>query len=93
MLACPPVKSDDACHKVCFLGCGLVSLKKSGCLASCNKNGPFVMEIEVMLAALAAASAKCSRSYNNITTTEEQRELPLHPKSPVYHLGNLPSKP
>lgn len=36
MVACPPVKSDVACHKVCFLGCGLVSLKKSGCLANCT---------------------------------------------------------
>lgn len=34
MVACPPVKSDVACHKVCFLGCGLISLKNKGLLAS-----------------------------------------------------------
>lgn len=33
-LAWPSVKSDVACHKVCFLGCGLVSLKNNGRLAS-----------------------------------------------------------
>ena len=36
-LACPPVKSAVVCHKVCFLGCGGVSLKKRGCLANCTK--------------------------------------------------------
>jgi len=36
MLACPPVKSVVDCHNVCFLGWGLVSRKKSGCLATCN---------------------------------------------------------
>lgn len=30
MLACPPVKSVVACHNVCFLGCGFVSLKNNG---------------------------------------------------------------
>jgi hypothetical protein len=35
LLACPPVKSVVDCHSVCFLGWGLVSLKKSGCLATC----------------------------------------------------------
>lgn len=44
-LACPPVKSDVACHNVCFLGCGFVSLKKRGCLASCKKKiVPFIMQ-------------------------------------------------
>lgn len=38
ILACPSVKSDVACQSVCFLGCGLVSLKKRGCRASCGKN-------------------------------------------------------
>lgn len=37
LLACPSVKSVVACHKVCFLGCGLVSRKKAGCRASWTK--------------------------------------------------------
>lgn len=42
MLACPPVKSEVVCHKVCFLGCGLVSLKKSGGLASYTEQSYFI---------------------------------------------------
>ncbi|KAF5758063.1 hypothetical protein HanXRQr2_Chr16g0725061 [Helianthus annuus] len=40
LLACPPVKSDVACHNVCFLGWGFVSLKKRGCLITTISSVP-----------------------------------------------------
>jgi hypothetical protein len=39
IVAWPPVKSAVACHKVCFLGCGSVSLKNRGCLDNYSKVG------------------------------------------------------
>jgi len=35
-VGCPLIKSIVDYHNVCFLGWGLVSLKKRGCLATCN---------------------------------------------------------
>jgi hypothetical protein len=80
MLACPSVKSAVACHKVCFRGCGLVSLKKRGCLASC-----IIQKKKVQISTALAIKTPIVKKTN-----EKVNTLPQHSMSQVHYQDSLP---